>query len=86
MPEAIRRQKQDLMKKKSLLALNSMNVLELQKVQGGYVSSKVCGCVCVGPVSPSNGQNSSSMPSSSQSEPEDCADCGASNAHRVINN
>lgn len=35
MPEAIRRQKQDLMKKKSLLALNSMNVLELQKVQGG---------------------------------------------------
>lgn len=86
MPEAIRRQKQDLMKKKSLLALNSMNVLELQKVQGGYVSSKVCSCVSVGTVSPSNGPNSSSIPSSSQCEPENCADGGASNAHRVIKN
>lgn len=86
MPEAIRRQKQDFYEKKSLLALNSMNVLELQKVQGGYVSSKVCGCVSVGTVSPSNGPNSSSIPSSSQCEPENCADCGASNAHRVINN
>lgn len=41
------------MKKFSLLALNSMNVSELQQVQGGYAAPKVCGCICVGPVKPS---------------------------------
>ena len=72
------------MKKISLLALNSMNVSELQQVQGGYAGPKVCSCVCVGPVKPSIEQDGSS--SSFQSEPEDCADCGSINAHKVLNN
>ena len=71
------------MKKFSLLALNSMNVSELQQVQGGYAAPKVCGCICIGPVKPSIEQGGPS--SSSQSEPGDCADCGAANAHRVLN-
>ena len=66
------------MNKRSILALDLMRKEEIASVKGGTAATnKVCGCVCVGPVTPGTGGNSTSD--------SDCADCGASNAFRVVN-
>ena len=67
------------MKTISLLSLDLLQKQELSIMEGGQTASQtVCGCVCVGPVT--NGKNLEALNSD-----VDCADCGASNAHRVSN-
>mgnify|MGYP006948705717 CR=1 FL=1 len=54
--------------------------IELSIMEGGQTAAAqtVCGCVCVGPVT--KGKSFETLNSD-----VDCADCGASNAHRVSN-
>lgn len=63
----------------SLTKINQLNESELRNLVGGYNANKVCGCVCVGPLEP--GLNSKSIDNANC----DCADTGASNAHRAKN-
>ena len=61
----------------SLFKINELNKDELQNIKGAeHISPVICGCICVGPVTPSTGGISIDG---------DCADCGASNAHRATN-
>ena len=61
--------------KLSLLEKDQLSKESLATVKGGACSPKVCGCICVGPVTPEQVVISD----------ESCADCGVSNAHRVLN-
>lgn len=72
------------MKKRSLLASDMLRKEEIASIKGGAASTnKVCGCVCVGPVTPVKVETS--LDSEVSSSDGDCADCGASNAHRATN-
>lgn len=68
------------MKTISLLSLDLLQKQELSIMEGGQTAAAqtVCGCVCVGPVT--KGKSFETLNSD-----VDCADCGASNAHRVSN-
>ena len=68
------------MKTISLLSLDLLQKQELSIMEGGQnaATQTVCGCVCVGPVT-----NDKFM--EALNSDVDCADCGASNAHRVSN-
>ena len=68
------------MKTISLLSLDLLQKQELSLMEGGQkaAAQTVCGCVCVGPVT-----NDKFM--EALNSDVDCADCGASNAHRVSN-
>ena len=64
------------MKKLDLLALDMLEKSKQESIKGG-ISSAVCPCICVGgPIE---------NPEEESSSDDDCADCGASNAHRVLN-
>lgn len=74
--------KKDIMKF-SLLSLDLFAKKQMISINGGQYVSKVCGCICVGPVTP--GQIETQNGLSEATSDEDCADCGAANAHRVSN-
>lgn len=74
------------MKRTSLLALDMLQKEELAFLKGGAASTnKVCGCVCVGPVTPVKVELNTGNDRELASSDADCTDCGASNAHRATN-
>lgn len=65
-----------------ILALDMLRKEELASLKGGTAgTNKVCGCVCVGPATPIKCEVSGEV----SPVDENCADCGASNAHRTSN-
>lgn len=64
----------------SLLSLDMIQKEDFMSCVGARSASLVCGCICIGPVSPGL-PNIDNMVSSDS----DCSDCGAANAHRVSN-
>lgn len=73
------------MKKQSFLALDMLQKEEIAALKGGVSgTNKVCGCVCVGPLTPVKGELKEGDDEVRTSD-GDCADCGASNAHRATN-
>lgn len=73
------------MKKQSFLALDMLQKEEIATLKGGVSSTnKVCGCVCVGPVTPVKVEFNK-VDNEARTSDADCTDCGASNAHRATN-
>lgn len=77
-----------IMDKISLLSLDMIQKEDLVSYVGGQSAAKVCGCVCGGATKPGQPDTDDSGSSDSDSDLDsdsDCADCGAANAHRVLN-
>lgn len=74
------------MKKVSLVASDLLQKEKLASLSGGNASTnKVCGCICVGPVTPVKVELNNGEAREVVSSDADCTDCGASNAHRSAN-
>ena len=69
------------MSKLNSLTLDMLEKDKLLSVKGGRVNAKVvCPCICVG-----GPTEKTKEVESVESSDKDCADCGAENAHRVLN-
>lgn len=62
----------------SLLSLDMIQKEDFMSCVDARSASLVCGCICIGPVSPG-------LPDNDNTSDSDCSDCGAANAHRVSN-